>query len=118
MENGTNPKEVVLAYIKALDNHDYDAARKLMDENASITGNSAETYNKPEKLLGLFKSLGPKYEVRKVFEDGEDVCVFYGMETATPPAKIVMSSWYKVKDGKITYVWSVFDPTPFGPPPK
>ncbi len=112
-----NPREVVLAYIKALDSHDYEAARRLMGDNASITGNSAETYNKPEKLLGLFKSLGPRYEIRKIFSDGGDVCVFYGMETATPKARIAMCSWYKVKGGKITYIWSVFDPTPFGPPP-
>jgi hypothetical protein len=57
-----------------------------------------------------------RYDIKKVFADGDDVCVLYDL--IMPVATVFMSSWYIVKDGKIVSIQTVFDPRPFGPPPK
>jgi len=57
-----------------------------------------------------------KYDVKKVFSDGADVCVLYDLIVAGSP--VYMSSWYQVREGKIASVHTVFDPSAMGPPPQ
>jgi hypothetical protein len=57
-----------------------------------------------------------RYHLKKVFDDGPDVCVLYDLETTG--SKVYMSSWYQVREGKIVSIQTVFDPGAFGPPPR
>ena len=51
---------------------------------------------------------------RKVFVEGDDVCVIYDMHTQpVPDARI--AEWYTVRDGTIAAVSVVFDARPFAP---
>ena len=52
-----------------------------------------------------------KYDIKKVFVDGDVICLLYDFITQT--VKVFFSSWYKVKDGKIISIQTVFDPRPF-----
>jgi hypothetical protein len=57
-----------------------------------------------------------KYDVKKVFTDGNEVSVWYDLDTTE--AKVFMASWYHVKDGRILSIQTKFDPIAFGPPPQ
>ena len=49
---------------------------------------------------------------RKVFVDGDDVCVIYDLHTA-PVLSSRTCEWYRLCDGKIASVSVVFDARPF-----
>lgn len=107
-------KDVVLAYLGALDRNDYDAARGYMKDRLPIHG-PGESYDRADRFIEMLQSYRSKYDVKRVFADGDDVCVLY--ELATPRATVFTCSWYRVHDGKIVSIQTVFDPRPFAPQP-
>jgi SnoaL-like domain len=109
------PKDVVMAYIQALDGQRYDEALTLLDERVRVRGPGGETFGKPLDFIEMLRKYKGRYDVKKVFADGDDVCVLYDLSTTGPT--VYMSSWYQVKDGKIASIQTVFDPRLFGPPP-
>jgi len=109
------PKEVVMSYIGALDSQKYEEALALLHDNVRIRGPAGETFGKPLDFIEMLRKYRGRYDVKKVFADGSDVCVLYDLSTAGPT--VFMSSWYQVRDGKITSINSVFDPRAFGSPP-
>jgi limonene-1,2-epoxide hydrolase len=111
IQNDSMEKEVVLSYIKALDNQDYNSARNYLKDNIRIKGNSTQSFNKPRDFIEMLRRLRGKYEIKKVFADGQDVCLLYNFET--PVATVFMCSWYQVKDGRIASIQTIFDPHPF-----
>jgi SnoaL-like protein len=107
-------KEVVLSYIRALDSQDYDAARGHLNDDVRVKGPAGEMFSKPKEFIDMLRSYRGKYDLKKVFTDGNDVCLLYDLKT--PTATVFMCSWYHVNDGKIDSIQTVFDPRPFGPP--
>jgi ketosteroid isomerase-like protein len=110
------PKDVVLAYIRALDSQKYEDALALLRDDVRIRGPAGETFGRPLDFIGMLRKYRGRYDVKKVFVDGDDVCVFYDLATTGPA--VFMSSWYQVRDGRIASINSVFDPRGFGPPAK
>jgi SnoaL-like domain len=108
------PKEVVMSYLGALDGQRYEEALGFLHDDVRIRGPAGETYGKPTNFIGMLRRYRGSYDVKKVFADGDDVCVLYYL-TAGGPA-VFMSSWYQVRDGKIASVHTVFDPSAMGPP--
>lgn len=107
--------EVVMAYINALDSQDYEAAMNKLHDKVSIRGPAGETFGKPYDFIEMLRRYQGKYDIKKAFADGDDVCLLYDLKTNGPT--VFMSSWYQVKEGKIVSISSVFDPRAFGPPP-
>ncbi len=116
MSTGTDPRDIVMSYIKALDSQHYDEALVRLHDKVRIRGPAGETFGKPLDFIEMLKKYRGKYDIKKVFADGDDVCVIYDLKTTGPT--VFMSSWYQVKDGKIVSVQSIFDPRAFGPPPE
>lgn len=104
-------KEIVLSYIKALDGRDYASARKCLGDNVRIKGPAGEAFRTPDEFLGMMKQQQGRYDIKKVFADGNDVCLLY--DFITKAATVFFCSWYQVKDGKINSIQTVFDPRPF-----
>ena len=116
MPTSNRALDVVMSYIKALDSQHYDKALEHLDDDVRIRGPAGETFGKPLDFIEMLRKWQGKYDVKKAFADGDDVCVLYDLKTTGPT--VFMSSWYQVKDGKIVSVQSVFDPRAFGPPPE
>jgi predicted ester cyclase len=106
--------EVVMSYINALDTQNYERAMRQLHEEVRIRGPSGETYGKPYDFIEMLRKYRGKYDIKKAFADGDDVCLLYDLKTNGPT--IFMSSWYQVKQGKIVSIHTVFDPRAFGPP--
>jgi hypothetical protein len=111
-----NAKEVVMSYQRALGNGDYKTARSHMsDSDFSFKGPFA-TYDKPEPLLKdleMLHHIVKGVDMKKVFVDGDDVCLLYDLNTSTPPVSSFTCEWYHVAEGKIKSIRVVFDARPF-----
>ncbi|AIF84061.1 SnoaL-like domain [Candidatus Nitrososphaera evergladensis SR1] len=109
-----NAKQVVMSFVEALGNQDYKSARSYASDNMSFLGplashDSADAYFKDMERLRL-----PKFEIKKVVADGNDVCLFYDLNVGTPPVAVFVCGWYHVNDeGKISSLRVVFDPRHF-----
>src|SRR5260221_10756324 len=102
-------KEVVLSFINALNNEDFEEARTYVDNDMKFVGvlgsrNGAEAYFADMKRMKL------KYDIKKIFADDDDVCLFYDIDMSAK--KIFSCGWYQVEDGKINWLRVVFDPRP------
>ena len=102
-------KEVVLAFIEALNNHDYDSAREYLNDSMTFVGvlgarNGADAYMDDMSRMKF------EYDIKKVFVDGYDVCLFYDINMGK--ATIFCCGWYHLESGKISTFRVVFDPRP------
>lgn len=107
MAIGENARDVVLALAKALNDEDLDQARRYVSKDLSFSGvlgsrQGADAYFEDMKHMRL------KYDVKKVFFDDTDVCLFYDLTMSG--TTVFVSAWYKVEDGKVQSLRVVFDP--------
>jgi hypothetical protein len=109
-------KEIVMEFLQAItgEQRDFKTARSYVKDNVSYVSplnsfDRAEPYLKYNEHLKL-----PKLDIKKVFVDGDDVCILH--ETSLPPrisSTVFTSLWFQVDDGKISSLRALFDPRPF-----
>lgn len=112
-----NAAETVHAFMRAMEKGDFAAARNCLADDLSFHG-PLETFAAPEPYLESLKKLHhivERVDVKKMFVDGEDVCLLYDMVTKTPAGTAFIAEWHQVKDGKIRAIRVVFDARPFAP---
>ena len=106
----TKAKEIVLKFIDALNEEDFETARACLSDDMVFDGvlghrDGADTYIKDMKKMKF------KYKIKKVFEDGNDVCLLYDIDMGGKET-IFTCGWYQLKDNKIKTLKVVFDPRP------
>src|SRR5262245_6286526 len=104
-----NAKDVVLSFVTALNNEDFNEARKYVNDEFSFEGvlgtrNGADAYFKDMEKMHF------KYDIIKTFVDETDVCLLCNIDMSGK--SIFVCNWYKLEDGKINHLKSVFDPRP------
>ena len=104
-------KEIVMAYIKALDSQDFESARRCLSDSLLVKGPAGEAFRSPDEFISMMRKQQGRYDIKKAFVDGDDVCLLYDFITGT--VTVFFSSWYKVRNGKISEIQTVFDPRPF-----
>jgi hypothetical protein len=110
-----NAVEVVQSFKQALGKGDVAAARKLLHDNLSFRG-PIDSFDKPEPYLAALEKLHhivQRIDVKKLFADGDDVCMLYDMVTNTPAGTAFIAEWLHVKGDKIASIRTVFDARPF-----
>lgn len=110
-------KDVVQGFQKAMGQGDWGAARRCLADDLQFVG-PFESFTRADDYLAALQKLHHiivRVEPRKMFVDGEDVCMLYDMVTNTPAGTAYVSEWYKVKGGKVASVRVVFDARPFAP---
>jgi predicted ester cyclase len=105
----TDPTEVVLAYVAALNDEDFKSVRQYMSDDLSFVGvlgsrQGADAYFKDMERMRL------KYEIQKVFANGDDVCLLYNLRISG--LTVFGCGWYHVENGKIDSLKVLFDPRP------
>jgi len=104
-----NAKEVVLAFIDAMNKEDFAAARNYLATDMTFKGvlgarDGADAYmNDMEKMKF-------KYDLKKTVAEGDDVCLFYDIDMGR--VTVFGCGWYQIKDGKISSFRVIFDPRP------
>ncbi|MDQ3847085.1 MAG: nuclear transport factor 2 family protein [Bacteroidota bacterium] len=104
-----NTKEVVLSFIHALNTEDFKAARNYVSDDLKFIGvlgtrEGAEAYFQDMERMKL------KYDIKKVFVDDHDVCLFY--DIAIAGVTVFSCGWYHLENEKISWFRVVFDPRP------
>jgi ketosteroid isomerase-like protein len=112
-----DPKIVASRCLAAWSSGDFDAARVLLDEHVQFTGPLGHTEGADAYIEGVrgFAKTIRSIEQRRVFGDGEDVCIIYDLVTKSAPAPIPTASWYRVRHGRVVSVNAFFDARPIAP---
>lgn len=111
-----NTKELVLEFLAATnDRKDFKSARSYVSDNISYRGPTGmASFDKAEPYLKYLEHLNlPKLGIKKVFEDGNDVCEFHELKFDTLSEPTFVCSLFHVDDGKISSIRVLFDPRPF-----
>jgi ketosteroid isomerase-like protein len=108
--------QVAEEFFDAWTSKDFTRARELVHDDLSFAG-PIDSFSDADSYLQSVQGLSQiitGIEKRKVFVDGDDVCVIYDMHTVPVPESRI-AEWYTVRDGKIAAVSVVFDARPFAP---
>jgi hypothetical protein len=109
-------KEIVMEFLQAItgEHRDFKSARSYVKDNISYVS-PLNSFDKAEPYLKYNESLHlPKLDIKKVFVDGDDVCILH--ETSLPPrisSTVFTTLWFHVDGGKISSLRALFDPRPF-----
>lgn len=111
LESTGDARKVVMAFLTSINDEDFKAARDHVTDDLSFVGvlgtrDSSNAYFKDMEQMRL------KYEIKKVFVDGNDVCVLYDISFDKPSVTLFTCGWYHVQGGKIRSIRVVFDPRP------
>lgn len=107
------PRELVERYLDAVARFDYATARAcLADEDFSYSG-PISTFSSADALMKYLELATPiiqRVEIRKAFEDGDDVAHFLVVGTQLSEKLAVhVAHWAHVRDGRIDRIEIVFD---------
>ena len=89
---------------------------KAVRDDATGCLSAPQHFHSPEPYFEALKKLHPiiqRIDMKKIFADGNDVCVLYDLVTNTPIGTAFVCEWYQVKGDKISSVRTVFDARPF-----
>ena len=95
---------------------DFDRARALLHDDLSFQG-PIDSFDDADAYIQAIRGLSQIVtgaDKRKVFVDGDDVCVIYDLKTAPVPSAPT-AEWYRVRDGRIASIQVFFDARPFAP---
>jgi limonene-1,2-epoxide hydrolase len=109
LKTDKSAREIVLYFLRALNDEDFAAAKKQADDEMIFAGVMG-TRNGAEAYFNDMAHMKLKYAIKKVFADGDDVCVFYDITMAG--LSIFSCGWYHVKEEKIDSIKVIFDPRP------
>jgi hypothetical protein len=110
-------KQVALEYIEACGRKDYDTVSRLLSPSLTFVG-PGNALTGAAQYLAVLRRLGPVWkrsDVKKVFVDGDEVCVIYDFVTDTPAGAVPIVEWLRVEDGRIASVTLFFDRVTFKP---
>ncbi|HEY4853716.1 MAG TPA: nuclear transport factor 2 family protein [Streptosporangiaceae bacterium] len=106
--------QVAEDFFDAWTSKDYERARALVHDDVSFVG-PIDSFADADSYLASLQQLSQIVtgaDKRKVFVDGDDVCVIYDLKTAPVPSTPTCE-WYRVRDGKVASVVVIFDARPF-----
>jgi ketosteroid isomerase-like protein len=101
-------------FLDAWTSKDFERARSLLHDDVSFEG-PFDRFSDADSYIAALRQLSgivTGAEKQKVFTGGDDVCVIYDLKTAPVPSTRTCE-WYRVRDGKIAAVSTVFDARAF-----
>jgi hypothetical protein len=110
-------ESTVERFMKCLEIGDFRSLRGLLEDDLSFKG-PFDSFEEPDSYLAALQKLHPviaRIDVKKMFVDGDDVCVLYDMVTNTSVGTAFIVEWHQVKGDKIAAITAVFDARPFAP---
>jgi predicted ester cyclase len=108
------PEAVVLAYLDAVGKKELDRVASLVDPEVRFVG-PVSTYTGIRDLLAAFRNIGAihvRNDIKRVFSDGNEVCVIYDFVTDTVGA-LPTIEWLRVDNGRIQSINLYYDQVPW-----
>jgi hypothetical protein len=102
-------KEVVVGLGKALNDENFEIARKYVRDDMKYVGpfgsrDGAEAYLREIERLRL------KFDIQRVFADSKDVCALYDITVSG--ITVFACGWFQIEAGKVSSLRVTFDPRP------
>lgn len=107
MDSKKNAKDTVLSFIDTLNNMDFKTARDYVSDDISFSS-PLGVREGVESYIGDMERLKIKFDVKKVFVDGNDICLLYDFNAGS--INLFGCGWYQVENGKIRSLKVVYDP--------
>ena len=109
METTVSTKDIVFEFIDALNNDDFDSARKYLADDVKFEGvlgkrDGADVY------ISDMQKMKFKYAIKKAFAEGDDVCLWYDITMSG--LQVLTFGLHHLKDEKIKSINVLFDPRP------
>jgi hypothetical protein len=114
MSENNDPRSIAQTYIEAMGRRDFATVGRLLAPDVTFEGPSGKLAG--PAVLVAYERLGPillRNDVRKVFVDGEEVCVIYDFVTDTPGGAVATVERLRIADGRIRSIWLLFDRGPW-----
>jgi hypothetical protein len=103
-------------YFDAWTSGDFETARSFVHDDLTFRG-PFETFERADDFFQSLRRVGggllERAEKKRVFADGQDVCIIYDFVAKEPVGASPTVEWYRVRDGKISGIQIVFDTRPF-----
>jgi limonene-1,2-epoxide hydrolase len=112
-----DPKSIALAYIDACGRKDFDAVGRVLAADVTFTGPASKLAG-AAAYIAVLRRVGAVWvrsDVRKVFADGNDVCVIYDFVSDTPAGAVPTVEWLRIEDGRVASIRLYFDRVTFKP---
>jgi hypothetical protein len=109
-----SPEAVALAYLDAVGKKELDRVEALVDPEIRFVG-PAMTITGAHDLLAALRRIGAihvRNDVKRVFSDGNEVCVIYDFVTDTVGA-VPTVEWLRLEGGRIRSVNLYYDQVPW-----
>lgn len=102
-------KQIVLDFIDAMNQFDYERAKTYVTADLSFVG-VLGTRNGANAYFNDMQKMKFQYNIIKAFADGNDVCLIYDINMGEQT--IFCFGWYQLQHDKIKSFRVVFDPRP------
>ena len=111
----TDRKALALAYLDAVAKQEYDKVEALLVPNLYFKG-PVMTRTSAQEFVGALKRLAAihvRNDVKRIFVDGDDVCVIYDFVTDTPAGALPAIEWLNFEGGRIRSINLYYDRQPW-----
>lgn len=113
----TDKKAVTLAYLDAVARQDFGTVERLLAEDLQFRG-PASTRTSAQDFISALKRLGAihvRNDVKRVFVDGDEVCVIYDLVTDTTAGALPAIEWLRFEGARIHSIDLYYDRLPWQP---
>lgn len=108
-----DPKQIVQAYLDAIAERDFERARRLLADECFSQRSPIASYDSADAYVADITRVGAileRIERRRMFVDGEDVCVVVNYVTRMDRRQVTpVVHWMRVEQGRISSIESFFD---------
>lgn len=115
IESVKSAKEIVMDFIGALEQKDFETVRTYISDNISVLAPGpveVTSFNEAEPFVTYLKHANlPRLEIKKEFSDRNDVCLLFEMNYHDLDVRTFVCGWFHVNDeAKISSLRFILDP--------
>ncbi|MBX5482303.1 MAG: YHS domain-containing protein [Myxococcaceae bacterium] len=114
----SHARAIVESFLDAYHRGDEKRARALLADDFAFIG-PAVRYDNADRYLKSSAHVAAGFrglEIQRMFEDGDDVCVFYVLRVNAEPYAMPMAEWFQLTGDRISAIRLIFDTGPFVAP--
>lgn len=110
-----DPKTLALDYFQAFAARDFPRLGALLAEDLEFVGPTMTRSRSADYLAALRRltAIHVRNDVRRVFVDGQEVCIVYDFVTDTAMGSLPMIEWLTIADGRIRSIRLFYDRVPW-----
>jgi hypothetical protein len=109
---GSDYKQLVSEYIQAVGDGRLDELSVYLQPDVRFESPGLPGSVGAEEFVAALRRLSPiiaRNEIKRIFVDGGEACVFYDFVTDTPVGAVASVEWLTIEDGRIASVYLIFD---------